>query len=174
MAVKRRRKATTAAPPARRRRRPAVAVKRKAPVRRRAKKGMLSEMFNPAMATAGFKSTLSGAMGGGLSALVDKMIPATDPTMSALYKVGGGFILATMAKMPNVGAGMAAVGAYQLIQSSGMLSDDNADYAEDIEMLPIVMNDDGYSLQEWGPFNDGSMLYDNGLMYNAGFSNLNY
>jgi len=170
MAVPKKTPAKKPAAPAKRRSAPAA---KKAPVRRRApvrKKGMLSEMFNPAMAQAGFKSTLSGAMGGGIAALMDKFIPAPDPNVSALYKLAGGFVMATMGRVPNVGAGIAGVGVYQLIQNSGMLNDDsNVSYAEDLELLPIVMNDDG-SLQDFSYLNDYN-LQDGS---NPGFSYQDY
>lgn len=112
--------------------------------RRTAKKGMLSELFNPVMAEAAAKSTLSGIIGGAGAGLALKIIPETvSPTMKAVYLIGGGFGLATLLKMPNLGAGMAGVGAYELLKGSGMLAEDSNeyDYANPIENLPIVMNE---------------------------------
>lgn len=114
--------------------------------RRRTSKrgGMLSELFNPVMAEAAAKSTLSGIIGGAGAGLALKIIPETvSPTMKAVYLIGGGFGLATLLKMPNLGAGMAGVGAFQLLQGAGFLAEDgdNYDYANPLESLPIVMNE---------------------------------
>lgn len=143
MATTKKRKTATPAAPRRRR---AMAAKRPAVKRRRspAKKGFLSEMFNPAMAQGAAKTVLSGAIGGMGAGLIGKFMPASvSEQQKAIYTVAGGFIVATLLKMPNVGAGMAGVGAFQLLQSSGMLAEDgNYDYANDMEALPMVLNED--------------------------------
>ena len=67
------------------------------------KKGLLSELFNPAMATGGAKVLISGAVGGVGATFLNKILPATTtPEMKALYGVGAGFFTATLLKMPNV------------------------------------------------------------------------
>jgi len=145
------------------------------PVRRRRtttprKKGMLSELFNPQMAQAGGKAVLSGAVGGAVAGLMAKVLPDTlDVKTKALYTIGGGFVLATMLKMPNVGSGMAGVGMFQLLTESGFLAEDsNYDYADDIENLPLVLNENGY-LQDNGFLQDNGYLQDNGLSYDVGY-----
>ena len=117
------------------------------PVRRRRttvkKGGMLSELWNANTATAGAKSALSGAVGGAAAGMVGKFLSGTvtDPKKMALYQIVGGFGVATLLKLPNVGAGMAGVGMFQLMQNSNMLAD-NFDYFTDpIESLPMVLND---------------------------------
>jgi len=161
------RKRKTAAPAARRRRTPMK------------KKGMLSELFNPQMAQAGGKAVLSGAVGGAGAGLLFKLMPDTmDSKIKAAYTIGGGFLAATMLKMPNLGAGMAGVGMYQLLQGSGFLAEDsNYSYADDIEALPMMLNENGMQylqendfLQESGYLqqNENSLSYDVGY-YNAGF-----
>ena len=124
-------------------------VRRKKTVRR--SKGMLSELFNPIMAQAGGKAVLSGVVGGAAAGMLSKLLPDTmDPKMKAFYCIGGGFLSATMLKMPNMGAGLAGVGMYNLLTTGGFLAEDsNFDYAEDIESLPMVLNENGY-LQDNG------------------------
>ena len=144
-----------------------MAVKRKrkaAPVRRRKavkrSKGMLSELFNPIMAQAGGKAVLSGAVGGAAAGMLVKLLPDTmDAKMKAFYCIGGGFIAATMLKMPNMGAGCAGVGMYNLLTTGGFLAedDDNFDYADNIESLPMVLNEGGY-LQEGAYLQEGGYL----------------
>jgi hypothetical protein len=130
------RRKTTAAP---RRRRTTA----KTPVRRRrvAKKGLLSEMFNPAMASGAAKTLLSGAVGGLGAGLLGKVLPATTGVeMRAGYTLAAGFIAATVFKLPNVGAGMAAVGVKELLGAKGLLAE-GANYADPINNLPMVLNE---------------------------------
>jgi len=77
----------------------------------RRKKGMLAELFNPAMAQAGGRSILSGAIGGAAAGVLNKLLPSTmDTKTKGFYQIGAGFITATVMKLPNVGSGMAGVG----------------------------------------------------------------
>lgn len=130
-----------------------VTTRRRKSVKR--SKGMLSELFNPVMAQAGGKAILSGAVGGASAGLLNKMLPDTmDPKMKAGYTIAGGFITATMLKMPNVGAGMAGVGMYNLLTTSGFLAE-GVEYADDIEALPMVLNENGTAFLQEGYLQDG-------------------
>jgi hypothetical protein len=135
-------------------RRKTAVAKRRAPrrtatkrptVRRRStrKKGFLSEMFNPMQAQASAKVLISGAVGGVGAGLLSKIYPQnTTPQMKAIYTIAGGFIASVALKMPNVGAGMAGVGVYNLLQSQGMLAENGEySYANDLEALPMVLNE---------------------------------
>ena len=128
------RRRTTAAPAARPRRR----VTRK-------KKGMLSELFNPALAQSGVKAMVSGAAGGFAATTIIKMTPQQSPLMQAAIIGGGSFVAATMLKAPNLAAGMASIAVYKLMENAGMLADDMnlASFADPIEALPAVLNEDG-------------------------------
>ena len=124
----RRRRSTTARPVARRR-------------RSTRKKGLLSEMFSPAMATGGAKVLISGAIGGVGATFLNKLLPATTtPEMKAVYGIGAGFVASTLLKMPNVGSGMSAVAVAELFKSKGLLSE-NYGYASDLQALPMVLNE---------------------------------
>ena len=128
--VKRRRSTTSARPVVRR--------------RRTAKKGMLSELFNPAMAQGGAKVLLSGAVGGVGAGLLSKLFPtSTTEEMKGIYTMGAGFITATVLKMPNLGAGMAGVGAFNLLKAKGLLAEDGGQYgyADSMDSLPMVLNE---------------------------------
>jgi hypothetical protein len=147
-----------------------TAVRRKRVTR---KKGLLSEMFNPIMAQASAKTVLSGAVGGFGAGFLDKVLPtSTSNEMRSAYMFVGGFITATALKMPNVGAGMAGVGMFTLLKNKGFLNDDSTEnlYADEIEALPEVLNDDMF-LQEGEMYlQDGEMyLQDNGLSYDVGY-----
>lgn len=152
------------AAPARRRR----TVAKAAPRRRRstAKKGLLSEMFNPAMASGAAKTLLSGAVGGLGAGLLGKVLPATTGVeMRAGYTLAAGFITSTVFKLPNVGAGMAAVAVKELMTAKGLLSE-GANYANSIDSLPMVLNEgEAMYLQE------GSDMYlaENDFSYNVGY-----
>jgi hypothetical protein len=156
------RRKTTA--PARRRRTVA-----KAPVRRRrstAKKGLLSEMFNPAMASGAAKTLLSGAVGGLGAGLLGKVLPAsTSVEMRAAYTLGAGFITSTVFKLPNVGAGMAAVGVKELLTAKGLLAE-GANYADSMDSLPMVLNEnEAMYLQE----SSDMYLAENDYSYGVGY-----
>lgn len=140
---------------------------KKTPVRRRKtvrrKKGMLSELFNPNMAQAGGKIVLAGAIGGVGASLVNKMLPDTMTSKTkALWTLGSSFVTATVLKMPNVGAGMAGVAMFNLAQASGFLAED-ADYANDLDALPIVLSED----QAMQLSQDGQMYLSENGMYLA-------
>lgn len=162
------RKRTTArrksAAPARRRR----SVAKATPRRRRstAKKGLLSELFNPAQAQGAAKVLLSGAVGGLGAGLLQKVLPATTSVeMRAVYTLGAGFVTSTAFKLPNVGAGMAAVAVKELLNAKGLLAE-GANYADDMDSLPMVLNEgEAMYLQE------GSDMYlaENDFSYNVGY-----
>jgi hypothetical protein len=143
MAVRRKR-TTTPRKRTTTRRRTTTPVKSTRRVTRRSK-SMLSEFFNATSAQAGAKVCISGAVGGIGAGLVSKLMPASvSIEMKSVYLLGAGFITATMLKMPNVGAGMAAVGAYQIFKDKGFLAEDdeNFDYANSLDSLPMVLNED--------------------------------
>ena len=140
------------------------------------KKGMLSELFNPAMAQAGGKAIVSGALGGVGAGLLNKFFPEdTDPKMKGAYTIAAGFLTATLLKLPNVGSGMAGVGMYNLMSQSGFLSEgetSEVEYADEIEALPVVLDEDMTAyLQEDGMYlqEDGMYLQEDGLSYDVGY-----
>lgn len=139
MAIRKRttaRRKTTA--PARRRR---TAVKAAPRRRRTVKKGLLSELTNPAQIQGAAKTLLSGAVGGLGAGLLNKVLPATTSVeMRAAYTLGAGFFTSTIFKLPNVGAGMAAVAVRDLMSAKGLLAE-GANYANDMESLPMVLNE---------------------------------
>jgi hypothetical protein len=126
------------------------------------RKGMLSELFNPTMAQAAGKTVVSGAIGGAAAGLLNKVLPDDmTPKTKAFYTLGAGFIAASVAKLPNVGAGMAGVGMYNLLTVSGYLAEDGDfyNYADEMEGLPVVLNENGAMyLQE-----NGMYLQENGM-----------
>lgn len=154
------------AAPARRRRSTAKA----APMRRRRstrKKGLLSEMFNPIQAQGAAKVLLSGAVGGLGAGLLNKVLPAATTTeMRAVYTLGAGFITSTVFKLPNVGAGMAAVGVKELLSAKGLLAE-GANYASDLDSLPMVLNENqAMYLQE---SSDMYLAENDPYSYNVGY-----
>lgn len=153
MAIRRKRTTAVKKRTTRRRSTPVKTTRR---VTRR-KKGMLSEFFSPQTAQAGAKIVLSGAIGGIGAGFLSKLIPGSvSPEMKSLYILGAGFVTATVLKMPNVGAGMSAIGAYEIFKSKGFLAENSEyDYANSMESLPMVLNEDqALYLQE----NDGMYL----------------
>jgi len=152
------RRTTTAKPRSRRR------VTRKS-------KSMLSELFNPKMAQAGGKAVFSGAVGGMGAAFVEKIMGDQEPNKKLIVTAAGSFAVATVLKMPNVGAGMMGVAIYKAMESSGMLADDGMylqdyNYANSIESLPMVLDESG---DEMFLQDDGMYLQDDGFDYNVGY-----
>lgn len=138
------------------------------------RKGMLSELFNPAMAQAAGKTVVSGAVGGAAAGLLQKMLPDTmTPKTKAFYTLGAGFLAASVAKLPNVGAGMAGVGMYNLMTVSGYLAEDDFSYADEMEGLPVVLNENGAMyLQDNGMYLQDNGMYlqeDNDYSYDVGY-----
>jgi hypothetical protein len=135
---------------------------------------MLAELFNPVMAQAGARSVLSGAIGGATAGVLNKILPDTiDPKMKAFYTIGAGFVTATVMKLPNVGSGMAGVGMYNLLQSGGFLAEDgNYNYAEPIEQLPMVLNENGAMYLQENPMYLQEPFYlseNNDYSYDVGY-----
>ena len=152
---------------------------KKAPMRTkrrvtRRKKGMLAELFNPVMAQAGARSVSSGAIGGATAGVLNKILPdSIDPKMKAFYTIGAGFVTATVMKLPNVGSGMAGVGMYNLLQSGGFLAEEgNYNYAEPIEQLPMVLNENGAMYLQENPMYLQEPFYlseNNDYSYDVGY-----
>ena len=69
----------------------AYTPKRRTTTRRRrtTKKGMLSELFNPKMSSAGAKTVLSGAVGGVGAGLLDKILESNVADDKTLQNNGG-------------------------------------------------------------------------------------
>lgn len=132
-------------------------------------KGMLSELFNPNMAQAAGKTVLSGAVGGAGAALLGKVLPDDmQPKTKAFCTMAGGFLTASLLKMPNVGAGMAAVGMYNLMQISGFLAED-FEYADDMDKLPLVLDENGVDfLQQNGYLQEGDGYLQEDYNYSMG------
>lgn len=127
------------------------------PTRRRRgtrKKGFLSDMVTPAETKGAFRA-LAGGVGGGIAAALLRRITAgkLNPIWGVLTPFVGGFVAATVLKSPNIGAGLAAVGASQLMQELGLgekddmyLQDNN--YAQDIKQLPAALDVNGQPMGE--------------------------
>jgi len=143
--------------------------RRKAP----AKKGMLSELFNPKMAEGAFKAMGSGAMGAVVCMGVDKLMVNQTPLVKNLTTGALAFAAATLGKAPNFAAGLASVSLYKAMDAAGLLADDlnlqDHNYAGSIEALPMVLDDNGDTmyLEQEG---DNIYLQDEGeLDYNVGY-----
>lgn len=147
-----------------------AAPRKRKSVKRRSK-GMLSELFNPTMAQAAGKTVLSGAVGGFGAATLSKLLPdSLEPKTKAFYTIGAGFVTATLLKMPNVAAGMAGVGFYNLLQTGGFLAEDNNyNYADDLEALPMVLDEDGAGFLQEAYLQEAYLQEDNNYSYDVGY-----
>jgi hypothetical protein len=150
MAVKRKRAVKKA--PVKRRRRTTTLSAKKRPVRRikRKSKGMLSELFNPAMAKGGATTVLSGALGGAAYGLMTKMLPDLTVTKKLAFGGVGSFILATVLQKPNLAAGLIGATVFDAMKMQGFLaeSDDMQmyKYANAVKQLPMVLDENGNEL----------------------------
>jgi len=134
----RKRRTTRAAAPARRTRR----------VSRR--RSMLSEFFDPKSAQAAAMVSLEGAAGGVGAHFLGKVLPGNLSAQNkGLITIGAGFITTAMFKRSNLGAGMAAVGAVDLLRGVGFLAEGDYNYANGMDSLPMVLNEgEAYALSE--------------------------
>ncbi len=145
---------------AKKRRRRRVAVNQMVsvkPVRRRRqsrKKGFLGDMVTPAVAQGAFKATVNGAMGGIGAAVLNRL---TAGKLPPFWKVAAPFIAgyasAAFLKMPQVGAGFAAVAANQLMKDIGLGENENMylqdnNYANQIKQLPAALDSYGQPMGE--------------------------
>jgi len=125
-----RRRTTRAAAPKRRTRR----VSRK--------RSMLSEFFDPKSAQAAAMVTLEGAAGGVGAHFLGKILPGNLSAQNkGIITVGAGFVTAAVMKRPILGAGMAAVGAVDLLRGVGFLAEGSASWASGMDSLPMVLNE---------------------------------
>lgn len=156
------RKRTTA--PRRRTTRAAAPAKRR--TRRVARKrSMLSEFFDPKSAQAAAMVTIEGAAGGVGAHFLGKILPANLSAQNkGIITVGAGFVTAAMFKRPTLGAGMAAVGAVDLLRGVGFLAEnDSYNWASGMDSLPMVLNEgEAYALAEGYDLAEGFDLAEGG------------
>lgn len=112
------------------------------------KKGMLSQMFTPAGARGGAMAAASGFGGGTITSIIDKLLNQLPVEVHSGWRIagylGGGFVLATLFKAPNMGAGMSAIAAYKMLEVVGLSQKgDNAKFANDIERMPKMLDKHG-------------------------------
>lgn len=102
-------------------------------------------MFSPATAMSSGKAILSGMVGGAGSRMISKLIPEENTLTQGLVQLGASFMVASVLKMPNVGAGMAgAYGAKLVDKLTGTMSE-NADYSEadGLDQYPDALDENG-------------------------------
>jgi len=155
----RRRTTTRAAAPARRTRR----VTRK--------RSMLSEFFDPKSAQAAAMVSLEGAAGGIGAHFLTKILPANLSAQNkGIITIGAGFITTAVMKRPNLGAGMAAVGAVDLLRGVGFLAEGDGNWADGMDSLPMVLNEgEAYALAEGYDLAEGFDLAEGGYEYEVGY-----
>jgi hypothetical protein len=115
-----------AATPARRRKRAATPARRKTTTRRRTtrRKGM-GDLFSRNEAQAGFEMLVGVGAGYVLAEQGGKFLnPNGDKNLLEIAaKIGGGFLVATTGRMPNLGAGIAASGVKKILEKNQGLAD---------------------------------------------------
>lgn len=127
------------------------------PTRRRRgtrKKGLLGDMVTPATARGAIIAVGNGALGGAAAAILRRVTAGKlPPFWNVAAPFIAGYAAAAFFKMPQVGAGMAAVAANQLMKDVGMgenanmyLQDHN--YADQIKQLPAALDVNGQPMGE--------------------------
>lgn len=153
-------------------------AKRKTTTKRRRrrmtkKKGFLSEIMTSTESKAGFQATTSGMIGGGIGYLYNHFVE--DNNWSSEVKCGlgalGGFLIASMGKRPNTGAGVAGSMTMLYMLEQGFLNDGASremkriNYADPLTNLPETLSEDeAMYLQQNGMYLQQD---DNGNMYLA-------
>jgi hypothetical protein len=91
------------------------------------------------------KTVLSGMVGGAGSRLISKLIPEENTLTQGLVQLGASFIVSSVLKMPNVGAGMAgAYGAKLMDKLTGTMSEEG-EYTEanGLDRYPDALDENG-------------------------------
>lgn len=118
------------------------------------KKGMLGDMFTPAIARGAARAVVNGAVGGGIATVMERLLYGkVNPFWRVAAPFASGFLAAAVFKQPEVAAGIAAVGTKVLMQEAGMAENDNMylqdhPYANDVKQLPPVLDVDGQPLSQ--------------------------
>jgi len=175
MAIRRKRTTKRTTAPRRRTTRAAAPKRRTRRVSR--KRSMLSEFFDPKSAQAAAMVTLEGAAGGVGAHFLGKILPGNLSAQNkGIITVGAGFVTAAVMKRPILGAGMAAVGAVDLLRGVGFLAEDSASWASGMDSLPMVLNEgeamylsQGYDLAEGFDLAEGDMYESSGQDYMVGY-----
>lgn len=129
------------------------ATPRRARGRRRARKGGLSEIFTPQVAAQTAKTVGMGALGGTAGLVIDRLTPNATPMQKAIYMAVAGFVAGSVLRQPSVAAGLGAIAAYKMLETTSFLADnDAAEWADPIESLPPFIVDDEEGLSEGNEF----------------------
>lgn len=141
-----------------RRRRGGAVARRKGGAVRRKRRG-LSELFTPQTAMESGRTTISGLFGGGISGVLNDVIPDNTRFGWRLgYNLLGSFLMTSVLRAPKMGAGMAGAAGLLLYQKmrEGNLQE-NYDYANPnvLSEYPLFADANGNAM----------MLADDGEMY---------
>ena len=162
----------------RRRRTVAVSVKPTRRRRRMRKKGFLGDMVNPATARGAVRAVGNGALGGAAAAILRRVTAGKlPPFWDVAAPFIAGYAAAAFFKMPQVGAGLAAVAANQLMGEIGLgeknmyLQDHN--YANNMKQLPAALDAYGQPMGENEMYlqqDEEMYLQDNDSDYQVGYA----
>ena len=143
------------------------------PTRRRRgtrKKGFLSDMVTPATARGAVIAVGNGALGGAAAAILRRVTAGKlPPFWNVAAPFIAGYAAAAFFKMPQVGAGMAAVAANQLMRDVGLGEKDDMylqdhNYANNMQQLPAVLDSYGQ------PMSEDEMYLQQGGQYQVGYA----
>jgi len=145
------------------------------------KKG-LSEIFSPSTFKEGGKGMLSGSLGGGISFVVDMLVPKEKPGLRAISQLGAAILLGGGFNLPNVGAGVAGAYSNNLINqlyTKSLSEMENNDYADPnaLDAFPDALDEDGnamylaedgnfYYLEEFSLAEDGTYYLNEDMQAN--------
>jgi len=127
------------------------------PTRRRRgtrKKGFLNDIVTPATTKGGLRAVGNGALGGALASVLERVMAGRlNPFWRIATPFAAGFAAAAFFKAPQIGAGIAAVGANQLMKEVGLADNDGMylqdhDYANQIKQLPAALDGSGQPMGE--------------------------
>lgn len=105
----------------------------------------------------------NGALGGGAAFVMDRLLPKKmRPRMKLLWTALVGFGIATVGRAPVVGASMVGVATYKALSEIGLLGENNNNYADPLEQLPMVLDSSGQSMVLSDDETGGLYLDENG------------
>ncbi len=135
----------------------------------RKKKGMLSDLITPAQAENGFKQLVGIGVGFYAGEMLTPVInpDGESANKETAIKLAGGFAIATMGKMPNVGAGMIASGFKTLLANHPTLGlGDRSMRTNYLNDAPMVVPTEMY-LDDYGYLDDAGYLNDYTAAYQS-------
>ena len=138
------------------------------------KKIFLNDLISPTQAESTFKQLVGIGVGYYAGETITPFVDGggEKPKQAVAFKLIGGFLISSVGKMPNVGAGMMSSG-FKTLFTDGGLGDNGAKRANYLNDMPEVMATEIY-LNDSDYLNDDGYLNESMDNYTAAYQSNNY